>query len=424
MHLFGVANWLIKDTIKKQYDNVIFMARDGYLPMKAYELLKKIYKNAPKESYLYVSRKALIPASIINRNDLYKLSEVLNVNKYTPRKVIKYIKSCIDSRKNVEEILLENNIKMDEKFKSIVEFNNFMSVISNELFDEKKNEENLSKIKAYFNEFFTGKSCAFDVGYSARPEMYISKLLDINLDTYFININHEEAFEHSKIGKFDLNIFFDYKPTFTGNVRELVLSNTAPSCIGYNTDKEKAEPVFEESIYEYKELWTIHTMQKGALEFIDDLITIFGESIERLDYQKYYISLPHEMYLQSATEIDKKVLSCIYFEDDLRTDGHINVVELWNNEIKYHNQHKINELLDFYSYGNYKTNDEKIAEAQSLILNNRSKPIKLIYYTLFDRVTLRRRFKEIFGKHKIIMFCANVPYQGAKKIKNMIKGRK
>jgi len=370
MHLYGIANWLIKDTTKKKYDNIAFMARDGYLPLKAYELLKTIYKDAPKESYLYVSRKALIPASIINRIDLYKLSEVINVEKYTPRKVLKYIQGSIDENKDIEKILLENEIAIDEKFKNIIEFNKFLSVVDKELFDENKNNNNLEKIKAYFNEFFKGKSCTFDVGYSARPEMYISKLLNIHLDTYFININHEEAFEHAKIGQFELNTFFDYKPTFTGNVRELVLSNTQPSCIGYNTQGPIATPIFEESNYEYKEIVTLNSMQKSALDFIKDLIKIFDKDIDRLDYQDYYISLPQEMFIQSPTDLDKKVLGCIYFEDDLRSEGHINVVDFWNKEMEYHNQHPVEKLVNLNEYLLI-SNEKYIEKAKSQLIEQR-----------------------------------------------------
>ena len=422
MHLFGITNWILKDTTKKKYENIAFMARDGYLPLKAYELLKKLYKDAPKESYLYVSRKALIPASIINRIDLYKLSEVINVNTYTPRKVLKYIKGSINENKDVEGILENNGIDLDEKFNSTVKFNQFMSIVDKELFDENKNKDTLDKIKRYFQEFFKGKSCTFDVGYSARPEMYISKLLNTNLDTYFININHEEAFEHAKIGNFTLNTFFNYKPTFTGHIRELVLSTTQPSCIGYNTDQHVAIPVFEESSYEYKEAETIKNLQKSALNFITDLINIFGEDLERLDYQDYYISLPQEMFIQSATSIDQKIFRCIYFEDDLRTEEHDNVIDIWNNERKKHNQHNVFDLIDFTSSNDeLKTYDEKIEEAKYLLLEKRSRPVKLIYYIFFDRITLRRRMREIFGKSKICMFLMTKNLEGLRKLKNMIK---
>ena len=354
--------------------------------------------------------------------DLYKLSEVININKYTPRKVTKYIKGSINEEKNIEEVLRANKIDLDQKFKNVVEFNEFISIVEKKLFDKNKNDITLMKIKGYFNEFFTQKSCTFDIGYSARPEMYISKLLNISLDTYFININHEEAIEHAKIGNFELNSFFGYKPTFTGNVRELVLSNTAPSCIGYNTERDKAVPIFEESNYEYKELTVINLIQKAALDFIEDVIKTFDEDIQRLDYQDYYISLPHEMYLQSPTEIDKKVLGCIYFEDDLRQDEHINVVDFWNNEIKKHNQYPIQQLISFKEF-DLKTHDEKIEEAKKILLKDRSRLIKLIYYLFFDRTTLKRRFREIFYGHKIILKSADATYRGAKKIKNIIKNK-
>lgn len=420
MHIFGVANWLVKDIVKKKYENVVFMARDGYLPMKAYQLLKKIYPNPPKEEYLYVSRKALIPASILNSMDLYKLSEVINITKYTPRKILKYIRGCIDDNKDIESVLKTNNIDLDVKFSNVVEFNEFINIVAKDLFSENKNNKNLAKIKSYFNTFFNKRSCVFDIGYSARPEMFISKLLGISIDTYFININHEEAIEHAKIGDFELNTFFEYKPTFTGNVRELVLSNTAPSCIGYDTSSNIASPIFEESNYEYKELTIINFIQKAALDFIEDIINIFDNDIQRLNYQNYYISLPHEMYLQSPTEIDKRVLGCIYFEDDLRQDGHVNVVDFWNREIEQHNQHPIYQLTNFNG-DDLKTHDQKIEEAKYLILKDRSRPIKLLYYTFFDRVTLKRRVREIFYGHDFILKGARATYNGAKKIKNSIK---
>ena len=61
------------------------MARDGYLPMRIYNIFKKYYDNAPEAKYLRVSRKALISAMIINKIDLYKLIDVINIENHTPK---------------------------------------------------------------------------------------------------------------------------------------------------------------------------------------------------------------------------------------------------------------------------------------------------------------------------------------------------
>ena len=59
MYTFGISKWLLDETEGQGYTNMVFMARDGYLPMEAYKIMKKFYKNVPEEKYLYVSRKAL-----------------------------------------------------------------------------------------------------------------------------------------------------------------------------------------------------------------------------------------------------------------------------------------------------------------------------------------------------------------------------
>jgi len=68
-----------------------------------------------------------------------------------------------------------------------------------------------------------------------------------------------------------------------------------------------------------------------------------------------------------------------------------------------------------------KTYDEQIEQAKLLLLEHRSRPVKLVYYVFFDRITLKRRFREIFGKSRIIMFCGKKIYKGIKAIKQKIK---
>ena len=59
------------------------MARDGFLPMEVYNILKGFYKDVPEAKYLRVSRKALISAIVINKIDLYKLTDVINIENHT-----------------------------------------------------------------------------------------------------------------------------------------------------------------------------------------------------------------------------------------------------------------------------------------------------------------------------------------------------
>jgi len=401
MYLYAITDWLVEDVSEKKYDSIVFMARDGYLPLQAYKMMKQSYPKMPKEKYLYVSRKSLIPVTILNEIDLYKLSEVINVTKHTPQDIVNYLKESLNIDKELEK---------KECFKDIAEFNSFMSELAKKHFDMTKHKGRLKILREYFNNIYEGKTCTFDIGYSGRPEMFLSQLCQKPIDTYFVNINQDEAMRYANMAGFKLNTFFDYKPSVTGNVNEFIISSLAPSCIGYEITNSKVEPIFEE----YKEVYTqanvIEKMQNAALEFVKDMIDIFGEDRKLLYYQKYYASLPLAMYIHSSKPMDQEILRGITFEDNVRLKEDINAVDLWRRTLHESNQHPVKELTDF------------MVIVPQNVAENHSKPVRVLYYILYDRVHLKEYFKDKLQKHKILLKIAKTMYGALRNIKNKIYG--
>lgn len=346
MYLFGIAKWLLDDTMKKKYEKIVFMARDGYWIMKAYEILKELYPSAPKEEYVYISRRALIPVTLRDRFDFYKLTELIDIYKYTPKTILKYFDNILINTENLEKECESNNIDINKKFKSQNEFNNYINMILDKFYDKEKHTNDVNALKKYFSKIFSGNSCTFDIGYSAKPEMYLSKLCERPINTYFINISNEEALKHSQIGKFDLNVYFNYKPTITGVIRESLMSISDPSCIAYKIESnEEVTPIFDQNTKMYQERFIFDTMQRNAIEFIKDILKTFGKNIDLLYYQNYYISLPHEMYIQSPSKLDQEILNGMNFEDTVGLGTKIPAIEEWNREIESNNQQSGCELF-------------------------------------------------------------------------------
>lgn len=347
MHLFGIADWLLKDTIKKDYEKIVFFARDGYWMMKAYQILKKAYDKAPEEEYLYISRRALVPATLNNPFDFYKLSELIDIYKYTPKTILKYIKNIVYHLENLEEECQKIGMDVNQKFETKSDFNRYMNLIIDKFYDEDKHKEILEKLKGYFSNIFSGNSCAFDIGYSAKPEMYLSKLCGKPIDAYFVNISNEEAFEHAKIGGMQLHTYFDYRPAITGVVREILISTSDPSCIGYELgENNQVIPVFEDKKEKEQERLILDAMQNKAIQFITDITNTFGEDIQKLYYQRYYISLPHEMYINSPKKLDQEIFYGIDLEDAVGLGEKITAIDEWNQEIKDKKQKRTGELFN------------------------------------------------------------------------------
>lgn len=420
MYQFGIAKWLIAG-LKGMYDKISFMARDGYLAMESYKLMKKLYDDLPEEEYIYVSRKALMPIMIADKTDFYKLSDLVSYDSQSPKKVIKYLDNILDiDVSKLEKLCEKENIKFEEKFSNLEAFNKYIKLLVDNFYDEKVHTKNREKLRKYFDKLLGERPAVFDVGYSGRPEFYLSELIGRNVDTFFLNINKDEALEYSSLGGFSINTFFPAKPTATGNAYEHIISKLAPSCISYDLSKDIVEPVFEEYENSYQVEHIIEVMQNAALSFIKDMIDIFGKDIDLLYYQDYYISLPILAYFNSAKEIDKLPLSAILFEDEIRTGNSTKMILAMYNDLKSKNQQHLHDLeycpltlgkknvkFDYNALVKL-TNSDTLKYNPIVDLNKYNKITRLIFYLFFDRETLSRRLDGII-------------YQIKNKIKKMIR---
>ena len=72
-YIFSLMHWLIKDVQTLKYDSLNFLARDGYLPLKAFNILRQVYPIDTDVNYVRFSRDAVLPLQLSNRSDLDKI---------------------------------------------------------------------------------------------------------------------------------------------------------------------------------------------------------------------------------------------------------------------------------------------------------------------------------------------------------------
>lgn len=394
MYVYGVTKWILDET-NDRYDKVSFMARDGYLILESYKIMKELYSNPAVEEYLYVSRKALIPVMIVDKLDFYKLSEIIEIQTHSPKNVIKYVKNILDiDEEKLEKLCKEQNISYTKKFQNNEEFNRYIKILVDNFYDEARHKEKREKLKEYFNKIMGDKPATFDVGYSGRPEFYLTHLCGKSIDTLFLNINRDDALEYSKVGNFKLKTYFEAKPTATGNAYELLFSKLAPSCIGYSITEKGVEPVFEKYENSYQVEQMVGIMQKAAIEFVSDIINIFKQDTDILYYQDYYITLPIMSYFNSATRLDKRPLDAVEFEDTIRTNKREKMIDSMQEDLNHKNQRTINDLYNNATIWNKSQKVGKLDYNPTVDLNGRNKFVRLLYYALFDRTTLKRRIRD------------------------------
>ncbi|MCI8410854.1 MAG: hypothetical protein HFJ40_00055 [Clostridia bacterium] len=183
-----------------------------------------------------------------------------------------------------------------------------------------------------------------------------------------------------------LHTYFDYRPAITGVVREILISTSDPSCIGYELGEDnQVIPVFEDEKEKEQERLILDAMQNKAIQFITDITNTFGEDIQKLYYQRYYISLPHEMYINSPKKLDQEIFYGVDLEDAVGLGEKITAIEEWNREIEEKKQKRTTEL--FYTKYTEKLEEEKKALQEEIkVLQNEKDEMAKKYQTKEEEI--------------------------------------
>lgn len=335
MHMFGVVKWMINDLPKKSNSTIHFIARDGHLPMNVYKEFQKIIPGLPKANYLPISRKALLPLLIISPNDLFDLPNWINIKSSTPEKIIELLKDILLPVS--EQEYKDNNIVISAKFADLRSFHIFLEKFIPLAYSQEKVDKYRAKMAAYFKKIIKPGDSMFDIGYSGRSQVLLSKLLNQPLTAYYIHFNNEQSILASQKHQITLKSFYEYTPSIAGVAREYLISESAPSCIGYDMTKDELTPIYEPYNYLYVDSFAIGQVQNQAVRFAGDFLEIFGEYLNRMTFTNVNISMPYEYFMHRSTDVDRMLFGSSTFEDELYEGKEkVYLTGIWQRDLDYH----------------------------------------------------------------------------------------
>lgn len=337
MHLFSLTHWLNQKVFENNYQTVVFMARDGYLPMKAFELFNSsTYKCNVNINYLSLTRSVIFPLQIKNEKDLYSLLVNMNIFSKCPRDILDMFKDFIPQEKfSKRDIILKKyKIELNKYFCSIDDFFKFINVYSKEFFIKESFEIYKDKMSIVLNKIFLGKTATFDIGYSVRIESILCKLFNLNVTPHYVHINNDIPMKRCLNADLKIETFYNYSPGVTGVLRELLISELGPSCKSWNINNDKIEYIYKDYDCDYVRDFVIKNIQKNAIQFVSDVLSLFGEDVKYLFYQKQDASLPLEKFFSEAKYVDQLMFNTLTFEDDLGLEQkNVKVLDFWNGQM-------------------------------------------------------------------------------------------
>lgn len=382
-YLYAVTDWLLKKAKEKGAKTVHFAARDGYIPMRATQLFAEYGREVPKTDYVYFSRKAMALADMGKGTDLRSLTGKLNIRKQSTEKLFglfqPYLKDEFQGAGKAElcralhctESVFEKNFLEQEEFDACL-------TRLEKLIDFSKLQAYRNKLGEHFKKIFAPGDLIFDIGYSGRVEAALCGLIGYPVNSLYIHTNHDIAGRREQFFGFSADTFYQFKPAISGVVREHVFMKLAPSAIGYEEKDGEMHPVFEEYRYDFATDWMTRTMQNAALAFVRDMLGFFGD--RDLPYRREDMAFPFEYYLHFSKELDRKVFTCVAFEDAFGAGENVNAFDFWQNDLNN------SGLQKYQAYISGRRRNGKIWRLADKLLplgSKRREFVKKLYHKLF-----------------------------------------
>lgn len=333
MHLIAISHWLVKVAREKRTNEIVFLARDGYMPLKACEALKKYFKAEDiKLKYVACSRLAMLPWMINGSEELISLP--VSRFSHSPMSFCKLLNGmmCSFDEDVLERQLKESNISADRHFVSDDEYIMFLKWFSENLFSEKIMIENRKLSQEYYKNEISSGSIVFDMGYSGKIPYALNKCLGYSVNFAYLYADNK-AYQYERKGGFNILSMYDMVPPNCDLIREYILSEPFNSCVGFKRQEGRVVPVYSNICYEFTNLFSIKKISEGALDFVHDFKKYF-ESCVDFEINPFILSLPFEGLLHASVALDRQILKYAYTEDGVYGNiEKISVGDFWENII-------------------------------------------------------------------------------------------
>ena len=338
--LLALVRWIGGELLRDGARSVVFMARDGWLPGKAYELYRQSHPELPPSQYLRISRLAVLPAMIRAEQDFYDLP--VDLNYQTPRRLLSLLRFCDRGGGKTDGL---GGFSADEKMDRNT-YQNFIRFFIRERYDREMHQKAQERIRNYLSSHIsapsTEKTAFFDMGYSGRIPAVICRTLGVHPPVYYFHADAREHYRYEKRSGMKIRTFFDFNPQMESTLREYAYLEAGPSCIGYTEDGRE---IYDEGPAEgYAE--NALAMQSGAMAFVKDFLHYFAGCEQEAMFRGHEAAMPFEAFIRHCSEYDR----CIY-------DGVLIDDELWGGrrdiDLRYLIETRLRKLPDYAKEQNH-----------------------------------------------------------------------
>lgn len=407
MSLVGITKWITNIVKERNTKHIVFLARDGYLPEKAFCTLKSFFDvDEVESSYVPCSRQALLPWIIDDENGLYRLP--IQYQSHSPLSLFKMLSCCRTEtdEQHIEKILNASGLHPHKNFSSFKEYILFINLFKREFFNAEKLGEAKKLVSEYYHNTIQEDSLVFDLGYSGTILVALQKCLGYHVTFAYVHHDNNKFFENKRKNDLDVSVMYDFVPPFSDLVREYFFSECGKNCIGFEKSTGKIEPLFENENIPYSDSFSFENIAAGAEQFINIFEKTFYELRECIHVEYTHCCLPLEGMIYCSTNKDKEMLGAAFSDDPVYAGrAQIGMAQFW----------QIN-FSQWPDYAMEQINHSNIHE----IAYNKNYLEKFFLYAICDRYTLKQKIKAKFKNHPVMLKIMRNMYRFARGVKRFI----
>jgi HAD superfamily hydrolase (TIGR01549 family) len=288
---FAFTNWLLEQVRKDTIEKLYFLSRDGYILRKVYDFMSQSFDHPPRSEYVYASRRALNLPAIVELDDttldfLVSGTSTLRVAQFLERigfNPSHFTKAIAEAGYSDGDDLVING-------KDYANLRRLFTLLSRDIRDKAAIER--TNLFAYFDSIGLleeKKIGVVDIGWHGTLQFSMNKLLQIfgkdpSIKGYYLGTFHKakdlyEAGQHMSAYLCEFGQPEDFHKIIKYCVEIFEFIHIAPhgSVINFERVNGTIKPIFDQDDQESEKIAKAQTVQKGALDFIDDLAKIWKQ---------------------------------------------------------------------------------------------------------------------------------------------------
>lgn len=324
--LYAYSIWLKKQFSRNRYNSICFLARDGYIMKKAYEIVD----NITDTKYLYASRRALTVPTLWLCNNFREMADTMHFSSQISMKAL--LQKLGLNAEEYQDILKKYKYDINEFLdtKKIINDNKFISFfdeIKNDIIENSK-QEYCNLISYLSKNNFNNDVAIIDIGWYGNMQKALEKIiknsnLNVKLSGYYVGVvpsskNQEKFKMNGFLFEKNKNEDLFWKKKYFNSIFEMVFLAHHGSTMKYN---ENNVDLYE---YEYENTDTekfINELQSGALEFVKDFYSSNLKKYIEIDEYLSMFNLLEFGNNPSLEDIDK-FGNMKFYDDD-----YVNIIE-------------------------------------------------------------------------------------------------